>query len=119
MDKLGSLIIHLSHHDIHVNNESFALLLRVLENNERMLFLQAEELKEKEKENHKLVNDLEEKQTKCSKLVTTFCSSYWHSPCACNLPYKVLINYLNCTLAQNVTDDRELILLIPEAMLHL
>lgn len=39
-----------------------------------MLFLQAEELKEKEKENHKLVNDLEEKQTKCSKLVTDFCS---------------------------------------------
>ena len=45
----------------------------VCENNERMLFLQAEELKEKEKENRKLVNDLEEKQTKCSKLVTAFC----------------------------------------------
>lgn len=41
----------------------------------RMLFLQAEELKEKEKENHKLVSDLEEKQTKCSKLVNYFFSS--------------------------------------------
>ena len=35
-----------------------------------MQFLQAEELKEKEKVNHKLLNDLEEKQTRCSKLVT-------------------------------------------------
>jgi len=42
----------------------------VCENNERMLFLQAEELKEKERENKKLMNDLEEKQSKCSKLVT-------------------------------------------------
>lgn len=42
-----------------------------------MLFLQAEDLKEKEKENDKLVNDLEDKQTRCSKLVrTAFCSHY-------------------------------------------
>ena len=31
--------------------------------------LQASDLKEKEKENQKLLNDLEEKQTRCSKLV--------------------------------------------------
>lgn len=35
-----------------------------------MQSLQADDLKEKEKENEKLLNDLEEKQTKCSKLVT-------------------------------------------------
>lgn len=98
MDKLGLLIIHLpggSHFEIYILIiKCFALLLRVCENNEWMLFLQAEELKEKEKENHKLVNDLEEKQTKCSKLVIA-CGSFFFFAISMysNLPFETLANY--------------------------
>ena len=42
-----------------------------------MQSLQADDLKEKEKENEKLLNDLEEKQTKCSKLVTKLLSFFF------------------------------------------
>lgn len=42
-----------------------------------MQSLQADDLKEKEKENEKLLNDLEEKQTKCSKLVTKLLSCFF------------------------------------------
>ena len=42
-----------------------------------MQSLQADNLKEKEKENEKLLHDLEEKQTKCSKLVTKLLSCFF------------------------------------------
>ena len=46
-----------------------------------MQSLQADDLKEKEKENEKLLHDLEEKRTKCSKLVTKLLPCFFVISC--------------------------------------